>query len=333
MSAATAAPFRHDPVLVDLVVELFAPVPAGPVLDATVGGGGHAAALLDAHNQITVVGLDQDPDALAAATDRLAPFGDRARLRRARFDQLDQVVDGMGEGTLDQVAPGLSGALFDLGVSSPQIDRPERGFSMHADGPIDMRMDPDSTVTGADLVNSTEAGELARILRRFGDERHAQRIARAIVAARPLETTGQLAEVVSAAVPSPARRRGSGHPARRTFQALRIAVNEELAILPRTLDRAIERLVPEGRCVVLAYHSGEDRIVKDRFRHAATGGWEGPAELPPPPEMRPTVKLLRRGAWRPSEAEVAANPRARAVRARAVEKLSAEPPTASEHAD
>jgi 16S rRNA (cytosine1402-N4)-methyltransferase len=320
MSAAATAAFRHDPVLVDLVVDLFAPVPAGLVVDATVGGGGHAAALLEAHEQISLLGLDQDPDALAAAGERLAPFGERANLRRARFDELETILAETA-GVAGSTGACLSGALFDLGVSSPQIDRPERGFSMHSDGPIDMRMNPDAATSAADIVNTASVGDLAHILRRFGDERHAQRIARAVVAARPLATTAELTEVVSAAVPSPARRRGSGHPARRTFQALRIAVNEELAILPAALDTAIERLGPGGRCVVLAYHSGEDRIVKERFRHAATGGWEGPVELPPPPDKQPTVTLLRRGAWRPSDAEVAANARARAVRARAVEKL------------
>lgn len=301
-------------MLVDLVVELFAPVPPGLVVDATVGGGGHAAALLQAHDQLSVIGLDQDPDALAAAAERLAPFGSRCTLHRLRFDHLREAVPAS--------TPAISGALFDLGVSSPQLDRPERGFSLHANGPLDMRMDPSRPGSAAELVNHTDVDELARILRRYGDERFARRIARAIVAARPLETTGQLADVVSAAVPSPARRRARGHPARRTFQALRIAVNQELEVLPGALDDAIDLLAPKGRCVALAYHSGEDRLVKDRFRHAETGGWEGPVELPPPPDARPTVKLLRRGAWRPSEAEVARNPRARAARARAVEKLA-----------
>lgn len=310
-------PFAHQPVLVDLVVELFAPVPPGLVIDATVGGGGHAAALLEAHDQISILGLDQDSDALAAAAERLAPFGDRCTLRRLRFDRLrEAVADHPYAGDV------ITGALFDLGVSSPQLDRPERGFSFHEEGPIDMRMDPTQPRSAADLVNEASVHELARILRRFGDERFALRIARALVGSRPLETTTQLAEVVASAVPSPARRRAGGHPARRTFQALRIAVNQELAILPETIDEAIDLLAPRGRCVALSYHSGEDRIVKHRFRHAETGGWEGPVELPPPPDAQPTVKLLRRGAWRASEAEVADNPRARAVRARAVEKLA-----------
>lgn len=305
--------YVHEPVLVGLVVELFAPVPAGVVVDATVGGGGHAEALLAAHAHVSILGLDQDPEAVAAARRRLERFGDRATLRKARFDDLVAVLEGLGHSA-------ASGVLFDLGVSSAQLARPERGFSFRAEGPLDMRMDPTRPLSAAQIVNEVSADELARILRQFGDERFAGRIARAIVAARPVTTTTQLAEIVKTAVPAPARRRG-GHPARRTFQALRIAVNDELAILPEALDDAIDVLVPGGRCVVLAYHSGEDRIVKQRFRHAATGGWEGPAGLPPPPDVQPTVSLLRRGAWRPSPDEIAANPRAEAARARAVEKL------------
>ena len=308
-----AAPFSHRPVLVDLVVELFAPVPPGVVVDATVGGGGHAEALLDAHPHLSLLGLDQDPDAVAAATARLARFGDRAAVHRARFDSLAEVLSARG-------VDGASGALFDLGVSSPQLDRPERGFSYRAEGPLDMRMDPTRAPSADDLVNGADEAELARLLHAYGDERYARRIARAIVAHRPIATTDRLAEIVRDAVPAPARRRG-GHPARRTFQAIRIAVNDELAILPATLDDAIDALVPGGRCVAIAYHSGEDRIVKDRFRHAEAGGWTGPSHLPVPSDVHPTVRLLRRGAWRPSEAEVADNPRAEAARLRAVEKL------------
>jgi 16S rRNA (cytosine1402-N4)-methyltransferase len=311
--AAPQGGFVHRPVLVDLVVGLFAPVPPGVVVDATVGGGGHAEALLDAHPHLSVVGLDQDPDAIDAATERLHRFGDRATVRRSRFDELRAVLCELGHGS-------ASGALFDLGVSSPQVDRPERGFSYRAPGPLDMRMDPGRPVSAADLVNGAPESELARLLHAYGDERYARRISAAIVAARPITSTEQLADVVRDAVPAPARRRG-GHPARRTFQAIRIAVNDELAILPASLDDAIDVLVPGGRCVALAYHSGEDRIVKDRFRRATTGGWTGPSHLPTPPAVRPTVRLLRRGAWRPTADEVAANPRAEAARLRAVEKL------------
>ena len=310
---AGGRPFAHAPAMRDVVVELFAPVPPGVVVDATVGGGGHAEALLDAHPHLMIIGLDQDPDALAAAGARLRRFGDRVTLRHTRFDGLAAVLDDLGH-------PQASGALFDLGVSSPQLDRAERGFSFRGEGPLDMRMDPSRPLRAADLVNEADERELAGILRALGDERHAGRIARAIVAARPLTTTTELAEVVRDAVPAPARRRG-GHPARRTFQAIRIAVNEELAILPQAVDDAIDRLAAGGRCVVLAYHSGEDRIVKARFRHAATGGWTGPSHLPVPTDVVPTVRLLRRGALKPTEAEVADNPRAEAARLRAVEKL------------
>ena len=312
-AAPQGGEFVHRPVLVDLVVELFAPVPPGVVVDATVGGGGHAEALLDAHPHLSLVGLDQDPEAIAAAAERLHRFGERATVRHSRFDELRAVLDELGH-------RAASGALFDLGVSSPQFDRPERGFSYRAPGPLDMRMDPGRPVSAGDLVNGAPASELARLLHAYGDERYARRIAAAIVAARPITSTEQLADVVRDAVPAPARRRG-GHPARRTFQAIRIAVNDELAILPASLDDAIDLLVPGGRCVALAYHSGEDRIVKDRFRLAASGGWTGPSHLPTPPDVHPTVRLLRRGAWRPGADEVAANPRAEAARLRAVEKL------------
>jgi 16S rRNA (cytosine1402-N4)-methyltransferase len=306
-------PFRHEPVLVDRIVELFAPVPPGWLVDATVGGAGHAAALLARHRHLRVLGLDQDAEALAAAAERLRPFGDRARLLRTRFDSLEQAVEALG-------TTPVSGVLFDLGVSSPQLDRAARGFSYRHDGPLDMRMDQTQARTAADVVNGTDERDLADILRAFGDERHARRIARAIVAARPITTTTELSEVVRTAIPAPARRTG-GHPAKRTFQAIRIAVNAELEVLAPALDAGLAALQPAGRCAVLSYHSGEDRIVKARLRHAATGGWSGPAHLPPPPGVQPTVRLLKAGAWRPDAAEQAANPRAASARLRAAEKL------------
>jgi 16S rRNA (cytosine1402-N4)-methyltransferase len=307
-------PFGHRPVMVDEVVGLLSPAPPGTVVDATVGGGGHARALLEAADHLAVLGLDRDPVAVAAATLALAPFGARGRVRRARFDRLREVARTEG---LDV----LSGVLFDLGVSSPQLDRPERGFSHRGEGPLDMRMDPDDPRTAADVVNELPEADLARLLRTYGDERHAGRIARAIVAARPVRTTAELAEVVRNAIPAPARRRG-GHPARRTFQAVRIEVNDELGVLPGALDAAVDLLAPGGRCVVLAYHSGEDRIVKDRFREAATGGCTCPPGLPCACGAEPRVRLLKRGAWKPSAEEVAANPRAGSARLRAVEKLA-----------
>ena len=308
-----ASEFRHQPVLLGRIVELFAPVPPGWVVDATVGGGGHASALLEAHGHLRVLGLDQDSDALAAAEERLDPFGDRVRLHRSRFDALEPIVREL------DTTP-VSGVLFDLGVSSPQLDRAARGFSYRLEAPLDMRMDQRLGRTAADVVNATDEQELAGILRAYGDERYARRIAKAIVAARPVTTTTELADIVRDAIPAPARRTG-GHPAKRTFQAIRIAVNEELDVLAPALDAALDVLQGGGRCAALAYHSGEDRIVKARFRHAATGGWTGPAHLPPPPGVRPTVRLLKAGSWTPGADELAANPRAASARLRAVERL------------
>lgn len=304
-------PFEHDPVMVDEIVDLMGPVPAGTIVDATVGGGGHAAALLDAHPHVRVAGLDRDPDAIEAAATRLAPYGDRAEVHHVRFDRIDEL------GFVD-----LSGVLFDLGVSSYQLDRGDRGFSHRFEAPLDMRMDPTTGRTAADIVNSYTHEELVRMLHQHGDERHATRIARAIVAARPITTTTQLVEVIRDAIPAPARRTG-GHPATRSFQAIRIEVNEELEILQPALEKAIALLAPGGRCVVLAYHSGEDRIVKSTFRTAATGGCECPPGLPCGCGAVPTVRLLKRGAWKPSADEIARNRRSESARLRAVEKLEA----------
>lgn len=305
--------FAHQPAMVNEVTALFAPVPSGVVLDATAGGGGHAAAVLAAHPHLSVVGLDQDPDAVAAATQALAGYGDRALVVHSRFDSFDDVLDRLG-------VAHLSGALFDLGVSSPQLDRAERGFSYRADAPLDMRMDPGQVRRAADVVNSWTERDLVALFVANGETRFARRIAMAITSARPIETTARLAEVVGNAIPAAVRRRG-GHPAKRVFQAVRIAVNEELDILPATLDRVLARLSPGGRCAVLAYHSGEDRIVKDRFLQAATGGCVCPPGLPCVCGAVPSVRLLNRGARRPTPGEVAANRRAQSARLRAVERL------------
>lgn len=310
--------FAHTPVMVDEVVDLFAPVPAGLLVDATVGGGGHAEALLSAHQHLSLLGLDRDQDALAASSARLAPFGDRVTLRHTRFDHVTEAVHELG---IDAV----SGVLCDLGVSSPQLDRPERGFSYRSDAPLDMRMDRTQARTVADVVNHLPERELAALLRDAGGERFARPIARAIVAARPLERTDELAEVIRSAIPAPARRHG-GDPARKSFQALRIEVNDELEILAGTLDQAIALLRPAGRAAVLAYHSGEDTIVKRTFRSAATGDCTCPPHLPCGCGARPTVRLLKQGAWKASAAEIAANRRSESVRLRAVEKLPLEDP-------
>ena len=305
--------FLHHPVMAERIARLFEAVPPGVVVDATVGGGGHARVILEANPMVAVVGLDQDPDALAASASLLEAFGDRVMLRRARFDSLVTVMSDLG-------LTSLSGAIFDLGVSSPQLDRGERGFSYRNDGPLDMRMDPDQELTAADIVNGYAESRLAEVIGTYGDERFAARIARAIVNARPIETTAELATIIRDAIPAPARRRG-GHPAKRTFQAIRIEVNRELEVLGASIDDAIDVLVPGGRCAVLAYHSGEDRIVKDRFRYAATGGCTCPPGLPCVCDAVQTVRLLKQGAWTASDVEVAANPRAESARLRAVEKL------------
>jgi 16S rRNA (cytosine1402-N4)-methyltransferase len=299
--------------MVEEVTAALVPVPDGILLDATLGGGGHARALLEAHPGLHLVGIDRDAAALAAADETLRPFHDRVTLRQARFDQLSQILEDLGH-------ERITAALFDLGVSSPQLDLAERGFSYRHEGPLDMRQDQRQRRTAADVVNGYPADELARVLRTYGDERFATRIARAIVAARPLATTTQLAEVVRDAIPAPARRTG-GHPAKRTFQAVRIEVNEELSILADSLDQAIDFLAPGGRCAVLAYHSGEDRIVKERFRAHATGGVEPIPGLPLPDGVEPTVKLVRGVPKTPRASEVAANPRAESARLRVAEKL------------
>lgn len=305
-------PFVHRPVMVDEVVALAASGPAGDVLDATVGGGGHAAAILSARSDLGLVGLDRDPNALAAATIRLAPFGNRVQLRRARFDQLRTVLDELG-------VAELSGFIFDLGVSSPQLDQAARGFSFRQDGPLDMRMDPDGPLTAADIVNDYPANQLARVLRLYGDERFASRITAAVVAARPITTTAQLAEIVVGAIPAAARRTG-GHPATRTFQALRIEVNSELVILRPALEAALDVLSVGGRGVVLTYHSGEDRIVKDVFRQRTTS--DTPARLPVAP-AEPSYAVIRPLGRRPRPEEVALNRRAASARLRSIERRAA----------
>lgn len=342
--------FRHEPVLLRAVVDSLAPVPPGWVVDGTVGGAGHAVAILDAHPHLSVLGLDRDPRAVAVARHRLAPYGARAAVLHLPFDQLPGLLlahlrtdgsmsalpalldrpligkllgrrDGDGDELVGSVDGVLSAVLLDLGVSSPQLDEGERGFSYRQPGPVDMRMDPTTGEPASELVNHAPEAELAGLIRRFGDERHAGRIARAIVSARPIADTAHLAEVVRQAVPAAARRTG-GHPATRTFQALRIAVNDELGQLQRVLGDALDLLVPGGRCAVITYHSGEDRIVARRFRDAAAD------DCVCPPGVgacscggAPSVRLVPRKAIVASDEEVAANPRARSARLRVAERL------------
>ena len=304
--------FSHNPVMVREITELFAGVPHGFVLDATLGGAGHTTAILDAHPGLSVLGLDRDLAALAASRERLAPYGDRVMLQHRRFDDLDAAM-------LEAGISELSGALFDLGVSSHQFDSGERGFSYRHDAPLDMRMDTTEATTAADVVNQASEIEIAQILREYSDEKFAGRIARAIVSARPIHTTSELADIVASAIPAPARRRG-GHPAKRTFQALRISLNKELEILPNAIDSAVRRTGSGGRVAVLSYHSGEDRIIKARFKQHATGGCECPSQLPCGCGAQRTVRLVR-VASKPSSVEQEKNPRSTSARLRVAEVI------------
>lgn len=308
----------HVPVLLAECLELLDIRPDAVCLDATLGGGGHARAILDCLTGVgRLIGMDQDAAALEQAKRWSAPYGDRFLAVHANYDNLERALEEAGIDALDA-------ALFDLGVSSHQLDVPERGFSFRADGPLDMRMDPDRGRTAADLIRNWSEQDLTGAIRTWGEERHAHRIGRAIHRERDrIETTADLAEVVKRAIPG-----GGGrdriHPATRTFQALRIAVNDELPALQRGLEAALHRLAPNGRIVVIAYHSLEDRIVKHLFRERST-------ECICPPRMpecrcghRATLDVLTRKPVTPSEAEVAANPRARSARARAARRLPAD---------
>jgi 16S rRNA (cytosine1402-N4)-methyltransferase len=310
----TPEEFSHDPVMADEIVDVFAPVPAGTLLDATLGAGGHAEALLERCPQLSVLGLDRDEQALDTARRRLRRFGRRVTTVHSSFDRLAEVVADSG------VEP-LSGALFDLGVSSPQLDHAERGFSYRNEGPLDMRMDRRQGRSADDVVNGYDETTLARVIREYGDERFAGRIARAIVAARPIATTTELAAVVTAAIPAATRRTG-GHPAKRTFQALRIEVNSELEQLPRALDQAIDATGPHGRVAVLSYHSGEDRLVKRLFADATKGQCSCPPGLPCVCGAVATVRRVR-APRTPSVEQADRNRRARSARLRVVEKLGA----------
>jgi 16S rRNA (cytosine1402-N4)-methyltransferase len=308
----------HVPVLRDRVLALLAPAVSRPeavAMDATVGLGGHAEALLDANPGLRLVGIDRDPEALRLAGERLAPFGSRVSLHRAVYDQLPSVLSAAGVSRVD-------GVLFDLGVSSLQLDEARRGFAYAQDVPLDMRMDPSSGPTAADVVNSYPVPDLARVLREYGEERFAGRIAAAVARERarsPIVSSARLAALVRDAIPAAARRTG-GNPAKRTFQALRIEVNRELDALAAAVPAAVDALRVGGRVVVLSYHSLEDRIVKRAFAERARD--TSPPGLPVPlPGSAPVLRVLTRGAEAPTEAEVAENPRAASARLRAAERL------------
>lgn len=309
----------HLPVLGPETVAFFAEVPPGSIVDATFGGGGHTRLLLELRPDIDVIALDRDPDAGSQV-----PDDPRLRLVRATFGRLDEVLDTIreGSGDVDEQPPRLvSGFVFDLGVSSHQLDTGDRGFSYRAAGPLDMRMGDDTDITADDVVNGWSVDDLANIIRRYGEERFARRIASAIVAARPLTGTLELADVVAGAVPAAARR--DRHPARRTFQAIRIAVNHELEELEVGLEAAIARTRAGGRIAVISYHSLEDRIVKRRFAEGATG-CTCPPDLPVCAcGATAELRRLTRKPIRPSEAEVERNRRSRSARLRVVEKVAA----------
>lgn len=311
----------HVPVMLDRCVELLLPAltrhaadGSGAVLvDATLGAGGHAERFLTDLPGLSLVGLDRDPTALALAGERLAPFGDRVRLVRTRYD-------GYWD---ERTEPVVDGVLFDLGVSSMQLDRAERGFSYSQDAPLDMRMDPDAALTAADVVNTYGVRDLARVLREFGDERFASRIAAEIGrrrAQQPLRTTGELVEVLYTAIPAATRRTG-GHPAKRTFQALRTVVNAELESLREALPAALDALATGGRIVVMAYQSLEDKIVKGLFADATAS--RTPAGLPMElPGHEPLFTSLTRGAEKANDVEIDQNPRSASVRLRALERAA-----------
>ena len=311
---------QHIPVLLERVAELLAPsfVHGRPVLvDGTVGLGGHAETLLRRFDDLVVIGIDRDPEAIARAADRLASFGDRVILANEVYDRIPEVVAEAGFAS-------VSGVLFDLGVSSLQLDAARRGFAYAQDAPLDMRMNATAGLSAGEVVNSYSAAELTRVLRDYGEERFAPRIASAIVAQRdvaPFTSSARLVDVVRDAIPAAARRTG-GNPAKRTFQALRIEVNDELRTWRRALPAALECVETGGRVVVLAYHSLEDRITKQVF--ASVTESSAPRDLPlVPAELAPRFRLLTRGAEKAGEAEVAENPRARSVRLRAVERIAA----------
>ena len=313
-----ARPATHVPVLLERCLELIEPALAAdrPVhVDATLGLGGHAEAVLERNPRVRVIGLDRDPQALALSKQRLMRYGERISLVHAVYDELPEVLAEFGLSTVDSV-------LFDLGVSSMQLDQAERGFAYAQDAPLDMRMDPTTGITAEEVVNSYAPGDLVRVLRVYGEEKFATRVVSVIVRERAkarITSSAYLAELVRNAIPAATRRTG-GHPAKRTFQALRIEVNGELVALENAIPRALDSIRVGGRVVVLAYHSLEDRTVKRAFaeRARSTAPIDLPVELP---GSGPRLRLLTRGAELPDEVEVAQNPRSASVRLRAAERI------------
>ncbi|GAA3468116.1 16S rRNA (cytosine(1402)-N(4))-methyltransferase RsmH [Nonomuraea roseola] len=314
----TAGTGGHVPVMLERVLELLAPALTGPspvVVDANLGLGGHSEALLAAHPSLHLIGIDRDPFAIEFSTRRLAPFADRVTLVHASSDDMSEVLAGAGR-------PVIDGVLFDLGVSSPQLDEGERGFAYSYDARLDMRMDTEQSLTAEEVVNTYSVGELTRILRDYGEERFAPRVAALIVKERAKEaitSTKRLADIVRAAIPAATRRTG-GNPAKRTFQALRIEVNAELTAFETALPASLDALALGGRVVVLSYHSLEDRLTKQVL--AARTRDTSPPGLPVPlPAHQPRFRLLTRGAELPTDEELARNPRAASARLRAAERI------------
>ena len=307
---------EHEPVLVDRVVELLVPAleQGGVVVDCTLGRAGHARRLLEAAPGSFLVGIDRDPDALEASRTHLAGYKDRVSLVRGSFEELTAVLERLG-------IASVRGVLLDLGVSSPQLDEAHRGFSFRRSGPLDMRMDPTASLSADDVVNRYSEGELARVIHIYGEERFSRRVARAIVESRPVTDTETLASIIKEAIPAATRRTG-GHPARRTFQALRMEVNRELPALEEVLPQAIDVSEPGGRIVVLSYHSLEDRQTKKVFQ-AESRGCVCPPDFPIcscGAEAR--VRVLTRKPITPTGAEIDANPRAKSAKLRAAERVA-----------
>lgn len=318
----------HIPVMRDRMAELLAPAVErfgdnAVIVDGTLGAGGHTEHFLSTFPAVRVIGVDRDPNALREAGERLAPFGERFTPVQARFDEIGRVIESSDGAAFATVREhGLAGALFDLGVSSMQLDREERGFAYRVDAPLDMRMDPSQTLTAADILNTYSHGDLARVLKTYGDERFAGKIASAVLRERevePFSSSARLVELLYATIPAATRRTG-GHPAKRTFQALRVEVNKELEAVENVIPVVADLLGPGGRAVFMSYQSLEDKIVKSAFADLTRS--KTPAGLPMElPGMAAGFASITHGAEKASEAEIELNPRAAPVRVRGVEKL------------
>ena len=305
--------YKHISVMTEEICNALTNVPPGVILDATVGGGGHTEAILESREDLTVIGIDRDQNAIAATTARLAKYKERCSFRQLDFLDFEDVLNDLG-------VEALSGFIFDLGVSSTQLDLAERGFSYQQPGPLDMRMNENQSLTADQVINEYPESQLFQILKNYGDERFARKIATSIRKNRPIVDTVHLAEIVKSAIPARARRTG-GHPAKRSFQAIRIEVNNELEQLSKTLGVAISWLAPDGRGAVLSYHSGEDQIVKQTFRDSESGGCTCPQKLPCVCLAKPNGKILNKKVITPEETEIVANRRSSSARLRLIQRL------------